>query len=71
MVSAVAELLMRTGSALILSRIIGETGLFIAEVAAWGGAVAVLVFSYFHTVRKAELRYTQTIKEAEHAGMAE
>jgi len=57
MVSAFAELLMRTGSALILTRIIGETGLFIAEVAAWGGAVVVLVFSYFHTVRKAELKY--------------
>lgn len=57
MISAFAELLMRTGSALILTRLIGETGLFIAEVAAWGGAVVVLVFSYFYTVRRAELKY--------------
>ena len=54
MVSAFAELIMRIASALILARVIGEDGLFIAEVAAWGGAVAVLVFSYFHTIRKIE-----------------
>ena len=57
MVSAFAELLMRTGSALILTKMIGETGLFIAEVAAWGGALVVLIFSYFYTVRKTERRY--------------
>ncbi len=54
MVSAFAELVMRIASALILARVIGETGLFIAEVAAWGGAVIVLVFSYFYTIRKIE-----------------
>ena len=54
MVSAFAELIMRIASALILARIIGETGLFIAEVSAWGGAVAVLVFSYLYTIRKIE-----------------
>ena len=54
MVSAFAELIMRVASALILARIIGETGLFIAEVAAWGGAVAVLIFSYIYTIRKIE-----------------
>lgn len=54
MVSAFAELVMRVASALILARIIGEDGLFIAEVAAWGGAVVVLVFSYLHTIRKIE-----------------
>jgi hypothetical protein len=54
MVSAFAELIMRVASALILARVIGEDGLFIAEVAAWGGAVVVLVFSYFHTIRKIE-----------------
>ena len=56
MVSAFAELIMRVASALILARVIGEDGLFIAEVAAWGGAVVVLVFSYFHTIRKIENR---------------
>ena len=54
MVSAFAELVMRIASALILARVIGETGLFIAEVAAWGGAVIELVFSYFYTIRKIE-----------------
>jgi Na+-driven multidrug efflux pump len=54
MVSAFAELVMRIASALILARVIGETGLFIAEVAAWGGAVIVLVFSYFYTIRRIE-----------------
>jgi putative MATE family efflux protein len=57
MISAFAELLMRTGSALILTQIIGETGLFIAEVAAWGGALVVLVISYFYTVHKTERNY--------------
>ncbi len=61
MVSAFAEFLMRTGSALILTRIIGETGLFIAEVAAWGGALVVLVISYFYTIRRTE-RSTTTNK---------
>ena len=54
MVSAFAELIMRIASALILARVIGETGLFIAEVSAWGGAVAVLIFSYLYTIRKIE-----------------
>jgi Na+-driven multidrug efflux pump len=54
MVSAVAELIMRVVSALLLARIIGETGLFIAEVAAWAGALIVLVFSYIYTIRKIE-----------------
>ena len=57
MVSAVAELLMRTGSALILADMIGETGLFIAEVAAWFGADFVLIGSYLYTVRKVENKY--------------
>ena len=54
MVSAIAELLMRTGSALILSSYIGETGVFLAEVLAWAGADVVLITSYFITIRKTE-----------------
>ncbi len=54
MVSAFAEMVMRIASALILARIIGETGLFIAEVAAWAGATVVLIFSYIYTIRKLE-----------------
>ena len=54
MVSAFAELIMRVVSALLLARIIGETGLFIAEVAAWAGALIVLIFSYIYTISKIE-----------------
>lgn len=57
MVSAFAELVMRTVSALVLARLIGEDGLYIAEVAAWFGAVAVLVLSYIYTIRKIERKY--------------
>lgn len=57
MISAIAELIMRTGSALILADLIGETGLFIAEVAAWFGADFVLIGSYLYTVRKVEKEY--------------
>ncbi len=53
------------------TRIIGETGLFIAEVAAWGGALAVLVFSYFYTVRREEHKYMPRSQEVKHAGLAE
>lgn len=66
MVSAFAELLMRTGSALLLANIIGETGLFIAEVAAWFGADAVLILSYIYTIRKTEKLYIQ--KSEDHYG---
>lgn len=62
MVSAVAELIMRTGSALILADLIGETGLFIAEVAAWFGADFVLIASYLYTVRKVENEYNKEME---------
>lgn len=52
MVSAIAELIMRTSSALILSSFIGENGVFFAEVLAWAGADAVLITSYFFVVRR-------------------
>lgn len=52
MVSGIAELIMRTSAALILSRYIGETGVFLAEVLAWAGADVVLISSYLFTVRK-------------------
>ena len=61
MVSAFAELIMRVASALILARVIGETGLFIAEVAAWGGALVVLIFSYIYTIRKIERKGGHTL----------
>ena len=54
MLSGVAEFFMRTGSALLLPVIIGETGVFYAEVLAWLGADIVLITSYFIVVRRLE-----------------
>ena len=52
MVSAIAELIMRISAALILSRFIGENGVFLAEVLAWAGADVVLIISYLIVTRK-------------------
>lgn len=52
MVSGIAELIMRTTAALLLSKFVGETGVFLAEVLAWAGADVVLITSYIVTVRK-------------------
>ncbi len=54
MVSAVSEFIMRTSSALLLTAWIGESGLYIAEVAAWFGADLVLIPSYLYMIRKTE-----------------
>ena len=52
MVSGIAEFVMRTGGVLILPALMGENGIFIAEVLAWLGADLILVPSYFITLRK-------------------
>lgn len=52
MVSGLAEFVMRTGGVLILPVLIGENGIFIAEVLAWAGADMILIPSYFITYRK-------------------
>ncbi len=52
MASGVVEFLMRTGAALYLPLTMGETGIFLAEPAAWLGADAVLLASYFAVSRK-------------------
>ncbi len=52
MLSGIAEFLMRTLSALLLPRIVGENGIFYAEIMAWLGADLVLVASYFYVFRK-------------------
>ena len=43
---------MRTASALLLPRLIGENGIFYAEIMAWMGADVILVISYFIVVRR-------------------
>ena len=52
MVSGIAELVMRTGGALILPALMGENGIFVAEVLAWLGADLILVPSYFYMLKK-------------------
>ena len=61
MVSGGAEFVMRTLSILILPRLIGNEGLFWAEVLAWAGADAVLLPSYY--VRMARIKKSCPDKE--------
>ena len=52
MVSGIAEFFMRTVGVLILPGLIGENGIFFAEVLAWFGAVAILIPSYYITLKQ-------------------
>ena len=52
MVSGISEFVMRTGGVLLLPAVMGETGIFLAEVLAWLGADLILVPSYFITMKK-------------------
>ncbi len=47
MVSGIAEFVMRTGGVLVLPGLMGENGIFLAEVMAWMGADLILIPSYF------------------------
>lgn len=53
MVSGIAEFIMRTGGVLLLPALLGENGIFVAEVMAWAGADMILIPSYFITMNKA------------------
>ena len=52
MLSGVAEFVMRTLSVIILPVLLGEVGIFFAEIAAWIGADVVLVISCFSQMKK-------------------
>lgn len=52
MASGIAEFVMRAAAAILLPLLIGETGIFFAEILAWTGAVVILVISYFHVLKK-------------------
>lgn len=56
MVSGIAEFIMRAVTAILLPMIIGETGIFYAEIMAWLGADAILISSYFVVIGKVERR---------------
>ena len=52
MVSGISEFAMRTGAALLLPRVLGQGGIFYAEILAWAGADVVLVLSFIYCTRK-------------------
>ena len=54
MVSGIAEFIMRALTAILLPMLIGETGIFYAEIMAWAGADVILVSSYFVVVKSTE-----------------
>ena len=54
MVSGIAEFLMRAVTAILLPMLIGENGIFYAEIMAWAGADVILICSYFFVVKKTE-----------------
>ena len=56
MVSGIAEFVMRTGGVLLLPALMGENGIFIAEVLAWLGADMILVPSYFVMLKRISLK---------------
>lgn len=54
MVSGIAEFIMRAASAILLPAVVGESGIFYAEIMAWAGADLILVISYFVVIKKTE-----------------
>ena len=57
MLSGIAEFMMRTGTAAVLPFLIGEEGIFYAEILAWTGADIILVISYFVRMGKLNRRF--------------
>ncbi len=54
MVSGIAEFIMRAVTAILLPMVVGETGIFYAEIMAWLGADMILISSYFFVMKRAE-----------------
>lgn len=52
MVSGIVELVMRIGTALLLTKFIQGTGIFFGEAAAWIGAALLLGIAYYRHMRK-------------------
>ncbi len=52
MASGIAEFVMRTGAAVLLPLLMGEEGIFYAEILAWLGADVILVGSYLVRMRR-------------------
>lgn len=52
MISGIVELTMRISVALLLPLLIGQTGIYFAEVAAWLGAEVILMVAYYIKIKK-------------------
>lgn len=52
MISGIIELVMRVSAILILPHLIGEEGIYFAEIAAWIGAEVLLMIQYYRHMRK-------------------
>lgn len=52
MVSGGAEFVMRVSAALLLPKLVGENGIFYAEIMAWSGAAVLLAAGYYIRIRK-------------------
>ena len=52
MISGIVELIMRVGVAMTLPKVLGTLGIFLAEPAAWLGADALLIPSYYLMLRR-------------------
>lgn len=52
MVSGIVEFAMRIGVALLFPKIIGQNGIFYAEISAWAGAAILLMVSYFRRMSR-------------------
>ena len=50
--SGIAEFVMRVSVALLLPKLIGEDGIFYAEICAWTSAAVLLFISYMIIIRK-------------------
>ena len=65
MISGIVELCMRISVALFLPLLIGETGIYFAEVDAWLGAELILMITYYIRIRKLKDKNENIVAEAQ------
>jgi len=54
MVSGFVELVMRILCAVVLPRLMGDWGIYVSEIAAWGGAAVLLMWGYYRRIHMLE-----------------
>ena len=55
MISGIVELVMRIAAALALPLVMGESGIYYAEILAWLGAAVLLAAAYYRRMRTLEI----------------